>query len=78
LLAISNIFTTFAVLVSWGIAFFEYWFSGAGEPHRLLPIQSCAIETIQEVITLSIFPVFSVFYLGESFKWNHGVASHFS
>jgi hypothetical protein len=33
--------------------------------------------TIQEIITLSIFPVFSVFYLGEKFKCNHGMGFAF-
>jgi hypothetical protein len=31
------------------------------------------LKTIQEIITLSIFPVFSIFYLGDRFKWNYGV-----
>jgi uncharacterized protein (DUF486 family) len=31
------------------------------------------LKTMQEIITLSIFPVFSMFYLGERFKWNFGV-----
>jgi uncharacterized protein (DUF486 family) len=29
------------------------------------------LQTIQEVITLSVFSVFSVLYLGEKFKWNY-------
>ena len=29
------------------------------------------LKTIQEVITLTVFAVFSVFYLGEKFKWNY-------
>ena len=31
------------------------------------------LKTIQEIITLSIFPVFSMFYLRDRFKWNYGV-----
>ena len=44
-----------------------------GEPHRLVRIHARATETIQEVITLSIFPVFSIFYLGDCFEWNYGL-----
>jgi uncharacterized protein len=31
------------------------------------------LKTIQEVVTLSVFAVFSVLYLGEAFRWNHAL-----
>jgi len=34
------------------------------------------VRSVRQSITLSIFPAFSVFCLGENFKWNHGAASH--
>jgi uncharacterized protein len=88
LLFISNIFMTFAwyghlkfrevtlwkiVLISWGIAFFEYCFQVPANrigSYVLLPVQ---LKTIQEVITLIVFALFSIFYLKESFKWNYAV-----
>jgi uncharacterized protein len=86
LLTCSNIFMTFAwyghlkfkdkpiflvVLASWGIAFFEYllqvpanrWGSNVYSPAQL--------KVAQEIITLIVFTVFSVFYLGTKIKWNH-------
>ncbi len=64
------------ILVSWGIAFFEYifqvpanrlGFSENGGPFSLLQL-----KVIQEIITLSVFTVFSiVFFKNESFKLNH-------
>jgi uncharacterized protein (DUF486 family) len=35
------------------------------------------LKTIQEIITLSIFPVLSMLYLGDKFKWNHTVGFAF-
>jgi len=80
LLTISNIFMTFAwyghlknlnarplmiaVLVSWGIAFFEYCFqvpaNRIGFGYFTLP----QLKIIQEVITLVVFIGFAVFYMG--------------
>jgi len=86
LLTISNVFMTFAwyghlrhmnralwlvVLVSWGIAFFEYCFQvpanrigyGAG-------VSAAQLKTLQEVITLVVFVVFANVYLKEPIRWN--------
>jgi len=52
-------------------------FSDACEPHRLLQFNAAQLKTIPEIITLSIFPVFSVLYLGDKFKWNRGVGFAF-
>jgi uncharacterized protein (DUF486 family) len=86
LLTISNIFMTFAwyghlkfrtsalwkvILVSWGIAFFEYCFQVPANRIGSYEFSAAQLKTIQEVITLSVFSVFSVLYLGEKIKWNY-------
>jgi uncharacterized protein (DUF486 family) len=58
------------VLVSWGIAFFEYCFQvpanrigyGAG-------LSGAQLKTMQEVITLLVFIVFATWYLREPLRW---------
>lgn len=92
LLVASNIFMTFAwyghlkfksaalwlvVLVSWGIAFFEYWL--AVPANRIgHPVYSAAeLKTMQEVITLVVFAAFSVLYLGEKLTINHAIGFAF-
>jgi uncharacterized protein (DUF486 family) len=85
----SNIFMTFAwyghlkfkdkplwlvILVSWGIAFFEYmlqvpanrWGSNVWSPVQL--------KIGQELITLIVFIAFATFYLKTTIRWNHFVA----
>jgi len=86
LLTISNIFMTFAwyghlkfkdkpllivVLVSWGIAFLEYCFQVPANRIGHGSLTAAQLKTIQEIITLTVFAVFSATYLGESLKWNH-------
>ena len=88
LLTISNMFMTVAwyghlrfrtealwkvILVSWGIAFFEYCFQVPANRFGSYEFTPAQLKTIQEIITLAIFPVFSIFYLGDRFKWNYGV-----
>ena len=86
LLLVSNVFMTYAwyghlkrkdsplwqaILVSWGIAFFEYclmvpanrWGSAVYEPYQL--------KILQEVITLLVFIGFALFYFGVRPQWNH-------
>jgi uncharacterized protein len=73
LLTISNIFMTFAwyghlkyrssalwkvILVSWGIAFFEYCFQVPANRIGSYEFSAAQLKTIQEVITLSVFSVF--------------------
>ena len=92
LLTISNIFMTFAwyghlrfrssalwtvILVSWGIAFFEYCFQVPANRIGYGYYNAAQLKTIQEVITLLVFSVFSVFYLKEQFKWNYLVGFAF-
>jgi uncharacterized protein (DUF486 family) len=86
LLTISNIFMTFAwyghlkyrsvplwkvILISWGIAFFEYCFQVPANRLGSYQFTTAQLKTIQEVITLSVFSVFSVTFLGEQLKWNY-------
>jgi uncharacterized protein len=86
LLTISNIFMTFAwyghlkyrsealwkvILASWGIAFFEYCFQVPANRIGSYEFTTAQLKTIQEVITLAVFSVFSILYLGEKLKWNY-------
>ena len=88
LLLISNIFMTFAwyghlrfkepalwivILASWGIAFFEYCFQVPANRIGYTYYNAVQLKTIQEVITLVVFSVFSIFYLKEHFRWNYAV-----
>jgi uncharacterized protein (DUF486 family) len=67
------------ILISWGIALFEYFFQvpanrigydGNGGPFSLFQL-----KVIQEVITLIVFTVFAVVaFKTETFRWNHLVA----
>lgn len=61
------------ILISWGIALFEYCFQVPANRIGHGYFNAAQLKTIQEVITLSVFALFSVFYLGESFRWNHVV-----
>jgi uncharacterized protein (DUF486 family) len=86
LLTVSNVFMTMAwyghlkykdsplwtvILVSWGIAFFEYCFQVPANRIGHYEFTAAQLKTIQEVITLVVFCVFSVVYLKEELKWNY-------
>jgi uncharacterized protein len=86
LLFASNVFMTFAwyghlkftdrplwivILVSWGIAFFEYCLQVPGNRIGIRVYNPAQLKTIQEIITLVVFVAFSVFYLDAQIKWNH-------
>lgn len=86
LLLASNIFMTFAwyghlkfkaaplfivILVSWGIAFFEYLLQVPANRIGHGHFSAAELKTIQEVITLAVFAAFSVLYLKEPLHWNH-------
>jgi uncharacterized protein (DUF486 family) len=88
LLVVSNIFMTFAwyghlkvehrplwllILVSWGIAFFEYCLAVPANRIGRHVYSAAELKTMQEIITLVVFAVFSVTYLGERFTINHAV-----
>ncbi|MGE5436362.1 MAG: DMT family protein [Syntrophothermus sp.] len=88
LLTISNVFMTFAwyghlkykdkslfivILVSWGIAFAEYCFQVPANRFGHGTFSAAQLKTIQEIITLIVFSVFSIYYLKEEFRWNYAV-----
>ena len=89
LLSVSNVFMTFAwygqlkypsapllllIPVCWGIAFFEYCFAVPANRIGHLVYSAAQLKTMQEIITLLVFGIFSVSYLGEAIRWNHVAA----
>jgi hypothetical protein len=88
LLLLSNIFMTFAwyghlrfksfplagvILASWGIAFFEYCFQVPANRIGHQIFSAAQLKTIQEIVTLTVFAIFSIVYLKEEFRWNYAV-----
>lgn len=86
LLTISNVFMTIAwydhlkfkesplwtvIIASWLIAFVEYCFQVPANRIGHHHFTAAQLKTIQEVITLVVFSVFSILYLQEDFKWNY-------
>jgi uncharacterized protein (DUF486 family) len=85
LLILSNVFMTFAwyghlkfkslpllaaILISWGIALGEYMLQVPANRIGYGTFSAAQLKTIQEVITLTIFIVFSAVWLGEPIRWN--------
>ncbi|NLD47211.1 MAG: DMT family protein [Clostridiaceae bacterium] len=62
------------VLISWGIAFFEYCFQVPANRIGVKYFNATQLKIMQEVITLVVFAVFSVLYLKQEFKWNYAVS----
>src|SRR5580700_2755993 len=63
------------ILVSWGIAFFEYCFQvPANRIGNMNGASAGQLKVIQEVITLVVFVIFARLYLGEKLTWNYFVA----
>ena len=92
LLVASNVFMTVAwyghlrykelplatvVIVSWLIAFIEYWLAVPANRYGHAVYSAAELKTIQEVITLLVFAAFSVLYLKEALTWNHAVGFGF-
>lgn len=87
LLSLSNVFMTFAwyahlkelnqkpwiiaALVSWGIAFFEYMFQVPGNRIGYTVLSVAQLKILQEVITLTVFAPFALFYLKEPLKLDY-------
>jgi uncharacterized protein (DUF486 family) len=65
------------VLISWGIAFFEYCLMVPANRIGNINYSTAQLKTMQEVITLVVFAGFSVFYLKEGLKWNYLVGFGF-
>ncbi|HUR43366.1 MAG TPA: DMT family protein, partial [Aestuariivirga sp.] len=55
---------------SWGIAFFEYWLAVPANRIGYGVYTAAELKTIQEVITFTVFAVFSVFYLKQAITLN--------
>ena len=66
-----------AVVVSWGIAFFEYCLAVPANRIGHQVYSTAELKTMQEVITLIVFAGFSVLYLGEKLTVNHLVGFAF-
>ncbi len=86
LLTFSNVFMTFAwyghlkfksqplllvILVSWGIAFFEYCLQVPANRWGNSVYSATELKIIQEIITLAVFCAFAIFYLGEKLHWHY-------
>jgi uncharacterized protein len=87
LLTGSNIFMTFAwyghlkylhdrpvwiaIVVSWGIAFFEYILQVPANRTGFGTLNLAQLKIMQEVITLSVFVPFAVFVMGQQVKWDY-------
>lgn len=86
LLVLSNIFMTVAwyghlkhrdvalwkvILISWGIAFFEYCLQVPANRIGAEVFTAFQLKIIQEVITLLVFILFAIWYLGEELRWNY-------
>jgi uncharacterized protein (DUF486 family) len=87
LLIASNVFMTFAwyahlknlngkpwlvaALVSWGIALFEYLLQVPANRIGYSALNLGQLKILQEVITLSVFVPFAVFYMKEPLRWNY-------
>jgi uncharacterized protein (DUF486 family) len=89
MLFVSNVFMTFAwyghlkykttplwivIVVSWGIAFFEYVLMVPANRMGSAVYSLVQLKTIQEIITLVVFAGFSVWFFDQPLKWNHYAA----
>ena len=93
LLSMSNVFMTFAwyghlkyghswllwkaILVSWGIALFEYCLAVPANRLGYAEFSGFQLKIIQEVVTLIVFLVFAITFLKEKLAWNYLVAFAF-
>jgi len=92
LLVASNVFMTFAwygqlkvehrpmwliIAISWGIAFFEYCLAVPANRIGRAAYDPAELKAMQEVITLVVFAVFSVTWLGERITPNHAIGFAF-
>jgi len=83
----SNVFMTFAwyahlknlagkpwyvaAILSWGIAFFEYLLQVPANRIGYTQLSLAQLKILQEVITLSVFVPFAMFYMGKPFKLDY-------
>ena len=62
------------ILISWGIAFFEYCLQVPANRFGYGQFSAFQLKILQEVITLIVFIGFASLWLGERLRWNYGVA----
>ena len=62
------------IFISWGIAFFEYCLQVPANRWGYGQFSASQLKIIQEVISLTVFACFAIFYLGEIPRWNHLVS----
>ena len=89
MLTLSNVFMTFAwyghlkhrsaplwiaIAASWGIAYFEYILMVPANRWGSANFNAVELKVMQEIITLTVFSVFAITYLGAHIRWNHIVA----
>ena len=61
------------IMLSWGLAFIEYCLAVPANRWGSAVYSAAQLKTIQEVVTLTVFAVFSVLYLHQALNWNHAV-----
>lgn len=87
LLLVSNVFMTFAwyahlrdlrdkalwvaILASWGVAFFEYCLQVPANRMGYGALNLQQLKILQEILSLAVFGVFAVAYMGERLSWNY-------
>lgn len=87
LLLLANVFMTFAwyahlrdlrdkplwiaILVSWGIAFLEYCIQVPANRLGYETLSLAQLKILQEIVTLTVFAGFAIFYMGETLSWNY-------
>ena len=65
------------IVASWLIAFIEYCMAVPANRWGSALYSTAQLKTMQEVITLLVFAVFSVVYLKEAFTWNYALGFAF-
>ncbi len=60
------------ILISWSLAFFEYCLAVPANRYGSNVYDPAQLKTIQEVVTLTVFAVFSTFYLRDPLTWSQG------
>lgn len=63
-----------AIVVSWGIAFFEYLFQVPANRIGSTRMSLTQLKVLQEVITLSVFIVYAFIQFREPIRWNTVIA----
>jgi uncharacterized protein len=62
----------YVIFISWGLAFVEYCLAVPANRYGSAVYDSAQLKTIQELVTLSVFAVFSTVYLKDPLTWSQG------